>query len=141
MIIVYDNWQDIAIEDWLWGPYFSPKEMRCRGTGELRINHGSMDKLLAIRKAAGFPFPITSAGRSPEYNVKISSSGEAGPHVLAQAFDIGVHGEQAYWLVNNAAKFGFTGIGLKQKGPFSQRFVHLDDATEIKGPRPWVWTY
>lgn len=140
MMIECDNYEDVAIEKWSWGPFFVPKEMRCRGTNKLILNVESMNKLWAIRNAADFPFVITSAGRSPEYNDKVSNTGLDGPHTTGQAFDIAVFGTKAFWLINNAQKFGFTGIGVKQNGPMSKRFIHLDDLVTGK-PRPWVWSY
>jgi hypothetical protein len=49
-------------------------------------------------------------------------------------------------LVEVAKKYGMKGIGDKQNGPASKRFIHLDnlgsDYTKLTGgPRPWVWSY
>ncbi len=34
------------------------------------------------------------------------------------------------------------GIGIKQKGDYASRFVHLDDLPNGSGqPRPWCWSY
>ena len=141
-MLICEHWQDFPSDDWRWGPYFGPQEFRCRGTAKLILDYGAMDKLWAIRKAADFPFIITSAGRDPQYNDRVSSTGTTGPHTTGRAFDVKVYGERALWLVANAREFGFTGVGVKQNGPWGKRFVHLDDLEpDVCGPRPWVWSY
>ena len=141
MLLKRERYDNIPLDEWRWGPYFSSKEFRCRGTNQLILNTESMDKLWAIRKAADFPFIISSAGRTPEYNATVSSTGLDGPHTTGQAFDVVVYGVQAFWLISHAAEFGFTGIGVNQKGPYSKRFIHLDDLGANGKPRPWVWSY
>ena len=99
-----------------------------------------MRKVEQLRSESPFPFPVTSAYRCPEYNEKVSSTGKDGPHTTGRAMDIGVSREQAYDLIKWATIFGFTGIGINQKG--SGRFVHLDDLPNKEGqPRPTVWSY
>jgi uncharacterized protein YcbK (DUF882 family) len=101
-----------------------------------------MRRLVELRKKLNFPLILTSAYRCPEYNARVSSTGSSGPHTTGQAVDIAVYGYRAAKLVGLARKYGFTGVGLKQKGPHVGRFVHLDDLEEADGrPRPWVWTY
>ena len=42
-------------------------------------------------------------------------------------------------LYNRSNGFGFTGFGLRGKGDYKYRFIHLDDT---EGPfRPWPWSY
>lgn len=102
-----------------------------------------MLKVCDIRRIAGFPFPVSSAYRCPYYNNKISTTGLDGPHPIGRAIDIVVYGYKAFVLMGLAiAHGGFTGIGLKQTGPYKDRFIHLDDLTEpLYKPRPWIWTY
>jgi len=126
------------MSDWVWGPEFTPEEMACRD-GSSKVVNSFMNRLYALRTEYGRPMVITSAYRSPEYNATVSSTGHTGPHTTGRAVDVQVSGKNAYDLVRLALKHGFTGIGLKQKGPHNERFVHLDDLTE--GPRPWIWTY
>lgn len=145
-LIHINNWQDWAqIEpDWetRW-PNFSPEELRCRGTDQLLLVPESLDRLQAIRTGLGFPFAITSAGRSPEHNAIVSEkTGRDGPHTTGRAWDIAVLGENAYRLVCAAYGHGFTGIGVKQNGPHDKRFIHLDDiGSGGRHPRPWCWSY
>jgi uncharacterized protein YcbK (DUF882 family) len=98
-----------------------------------------MSKLVALRAYLNFPFVLSSAFRCPEHNSAVSSTGSVGPHTTGRAVDIVVRGEQAYEVLANAARFGFTGIGVNQKG--GSRFIHLDDLESPEYPRPGVWSY
>jgi len=101
-----------------------------------------MDRLNSMREQAGFPFALTSAYRCPKHNNTVSTTGYDGPHTTGRAVDFPVAGAHVYWLIENAPQFGFTGIGLKQHGTHSRRYIHLDDLpATAKRPRPWVWTY
>ena len=120
--------------------YFTRTELQCRcGCGLERMDRDFMRKLEAMREAASFPFIVTSAYRCPEHNARVSSTGRAGPHTTGRAIDIAAQGERALWLVANAPRFGFTGIGVRQKG--SGRFIHLDDLQAPDFPRPNIWSY
>jgi uncharacterized protein YcbK (DUF882 family) len=123
---------------WRW-PNFNPSEFMCHGTQTYKIIPYSMDCLQALRSVCGFPFRINSGYRSPEYNAKVAETGLDGPHTTGQAFDIAVAGQHAFRLLTFAAQYGFTGIGVKQKGPMEGRYIHLDTLAE--GTRPWVWSY
>ena len=59
-----------------------------------------------------------------------------GVHTLGQASDILISGERAMLLFEKARKIGFSGIGLSQRGPHQDRFVHLDTK-----PRKALWSY
>lgn len=99
-------------------------------------------KLELVRAEAGFAMPLTSTARCPRHNREVSSTGDSGPHVLRLAADISVYGERAHTLVRLLIKHGFTGIGLMQKGPVEDRYIHADLVSGVKGmPRPWIWTY
>ena len=123
-------------------PHFTREELACKcGCGRMEIPQPSIDRLERVRVRCGFPFPITSADRCPQHNAKVSGTGTTGPHTKG-AFDVGVHGNQAITVVRIALEEGFTGIGISQKGPQGQRFVHLDDLPDAPGqPRPWMWSY
>lgn len=121
--------------------HFSENELRCKcGRCQRADMHPDfMKKLVALRVYLDFPFPLSSAFRCPEHNQRVSSTGAAGPHTTGRAVDITVRGEQAFQILAEAARFGFTGIGVAQKG--STRFIHLDDLESPEHPRPWVWSY
>jgi uncharacterized protein YcbK (DUF882 family) len=98
-----------------------------------------LQKLDAIREDYGQPIIISSGYRCSHYNKQISSTGTDGPHTTGRAVDIPVHGEEAVRLMQVALKYGMTGFGVKQKGPFNKRFIHLDDLEN--GLRPTMWSY
>ncbi len=123
-------------------PNFTPDEMRCKGTGALLIVPEFMDRLQELRNIYGQPIHISSAYRTSQYNEKVSSTGKDGPHTTGRAVDISVYGQNAVLLIKLSIECGFTGIGIKQKGPISGRFIHLDDLKQQSGrPRPWIWSY
>ena len=95
-----------------------------------------------IREDYGSPLYVTSGWRCPDYNDEISSTGRSGPHTTGRAADIHVYGAEVSKLLPLLVKNGVTGIGLKQHGDHSSRFLHVDtlDALATR-PRPWVWTY
>lgn len=126
--------------------YFKWKEFDQKGlpgSGELYMDREFVELLDELRGVCGFPFIISSAYRSPEYNNKVSSSGLKGPHTTGKAVDILVYGKQAHKLIDLATKFEFKGIGISQKGDYKTRFVHLDTLSdnENNAPRPWIWSY
>jgi len=53
-----------------------------------------------------------------------------------------VYGQDALVLLKTALKHGLTGVGVKQHGDASGRFIHLDDmeASDMHF-RPWIWSY
>lgn len=51
-----------------------------------------------------------------------------------------MHGALAYEVVAAALLAGMRGIGVKQHGPHSGRFIHLDDLRDGY-PRPNLWSY
>lgn len=102
----------------------------------------SVDRLERLRTQLGWPFTITSGARCPKHNAEVADTGADGPHTKGQAFDIAVCGTHALELVDHARDVGFTGIGVKQKGPQGQRIIHIDDLPDAIGqPRPWIWSY
>lgn len=120
--------------------YFSKRELRCKcGCGKALMDDDFMRKMDALRREFKKPIFVTSAYRCPEYNKRISSTGLNGPHTTGKAMDIPISGRDVHALISIAITMGFTGIGLKQKGPHRRRFAHLD--TLVVGTRPWIWTY
>jgi len=118
--------------------YFSMEELTCRcGCERMEMDSQFMSRIVAMREAVGFSFPVTSGYRCPDYNAAISSTGLDGPHTTGKALDIGVDRQTAYKLLKSAFERGFTGIGVKQKG--RSRFIHIDGLEE--GLRPTVWSY
>lgn len=133
-----------AVDAWHW-QFFAPTEFVCHcGCGGLVIDPEHMDKLERLRCRCGFALVVSSGYRCPEYNAKVSETGESGPHTTGKATDIKILGESAYLLVSFALacdpKTHMTGVGISQHG--TSRFVHLDSLTEADGfPRPRLWSY
>lgn len=123
--------------------FFPEDELKCKcGCDSAYMDANFMRKLISLREAANFKFPLTSAYRCPIHNHSISSTGMDGPHTTGRAVDIQVYGAQAHWILAHAGMHGMTGIGIKQKGEYGTRFIHVDDLdNERRQPRPWVWTY
>lgn len=120
---------------------FVIEEFDCKHSGKNNISHDLIDRLQSLRDELGFPFIITSGYRSKEHPIE-KAKANPGVHTLGLAADIKVSGKQAYEVISNAAKHGFTGIGINQKGNYNSRFIHLDIA-ESSGtrPRPHIWSY
>jgi len=124
-------------------PNFTPDELACKcGCGRADMDATFMRKLQMVRDEFG-PMQISSGFRCPEYNAKVSGTGEDGPHTTGKAADIRCSGHAAHRLLAIASKNLFPGIGISQKGAHGSRFIHLDqlEPGEAKGARPWVWTY
>lgn len=126
-------------------PHFRASELACKClyTDCLRhaMDDGFMQRLERLRDNIKISMPVTSAYRCPKHNLDVSTTGPAGPHTTGRAIDIRVCGEEAFYLVEAAFYFGFTGVGLMQHGPSPRRFVHLDDLSSPDYPRPRVWSY
>jgi zinc D-Ala-D-Ala carboxypeptidase len=63
----FRHFRDVPQNLWRW-PNFSPAEIACRGTGQLKLHPAALDKLQALRDRLGKPLIIRSAYRSPEHN-------------------------------------------------------------------------
>ena len=86
--------------------YFSEKELKCKGTGECHMDSAFMKKLVTLREEFNKPIILTSAYRSPTYNIRIGGA-ENSPHVFGRAVDIQCLGSEAYEIIR---------LGIKQLG-------------------------
>ena len=121
--------------------YFTDEELQCSHCGENKMNDQYMQKISSLRTLLGFPFIVTSAYRCPEHPSETRKEAPGG-HSMGLAMDIHVYGEEAYRLLQEALKAGFTGIGVSQRVSVPRRFIHLDILTSAEGrPRPWLWGY
>ena len=118
--------------------YFTEDELKCRHTGECKMDEDFMKVLDEIREECGFAFVITSGYRSPEHPIEAKKS-RPGAHTSCKAVDILVHMEQAYKVVEVALRFGIKRIGVSQKGDVGARFIHLDMDETRAAPR--IWSY
>lgn len=127
--------------------HFNEDELRCKcGCGRMEFSDRAVRFLENLRTRLGYAIRINSGYRCPEYNDRISSTGLSGPHTITAnhniTVDVGVFGKPAFSLVHHAVNLGFMGIGVKQKGEHSARFIHLDMIMPAgRHPRPRLWSY
>ena len=122
--------------------HFTDAELNCPHCGDTRLSLEFLRELERLRTMFGKPMLVTSGYRCPEYNDTVSSTGMGGPHTVG-AVDVVIAGGRAFELVGMAINLGWRGIGVKQHGPWNNRFIHLDrlnSLTEVR-PRPRVWSY
>lgn len=121
--------------------HFKDYELKCKHCGENHMKPEFLDSLEDIRRAYGRAMTVSSGYRCPTYNARKSSTGLSGPHTTGSAIDIAISGKDAYLLVRLAMIHGMKGIGIKQKGPWSGRFIHMDMCEQDNIPRPRIWSY
>jgi len=128
---------------------FSVAEMACQcGCGFCEMDPLFMARLEVLRKRCGdLPLYVTSGCRCKAHDQRVSPKMKGvGPHAVdsgagVAAVDIRVAGLRAYRVLQEAVLLGFSGVGIRQKGPWEKRIIHLDDCREPMSPRPRVWTY
>ena len=119
---------------------FTQAEVSCKCGCGFTLQPDFLQRVQRLRDVVGFALPVSSGGRCPAHNAKVSSTGANGPHTTGRAIDLAVSRLQALLVIAAALKLGFTGIGVQQKG--DKRFVHLDDLPNAPGqPRPTIWSY
>lgn len=121
--------------------YFTEDELACQGTGECEMNEEFMEKLITLREEYNNPIIITSGYRHLAHNQSIGGAKNS-PHLFGRAVDIKIGGQNALKILELALKHGMTGIGVKQRGTYEARFIHIDDMPQSEDhPRPWIWSY
>lgn len=96
------------------------------------IDPDILSRLEYARSLCGFPFKITSAFRSVEYEHEKGRSGSSS-HCKGLAVDISCYSsENRYIMVQNLLRAGFTRIGI------SNTFIHVD--RDLSKP-PSIWLY
>lgn len=119
-------------------PHFTRAELECRcGCGAWEMDPWLMERLEAMRLIHGKPIYLSSARRCESHNAEIGG-GDNSRHVGFEggAVDVACYGSTAYELLRLAIVVGIQGIGLKQDGPYSERFIHLDNRSHAT-----AWTY
>ena len=118
--------------------HFTDFELSCRCRCGFLPPEEFQLELEYLRQEYNKSMRLSSAGRCPDYNDKVSSTGRNGPHTRG-AVDVLVWGPDYVALLGAATGLGWTGFGSSQKGARESRFLHLD---RLLGPtRPWGWTY
>ena len=129
--------------------YFTTREYACPCCGLALMDTNFLDKLDEIRRRCGFPIYLNSGCRCQRHNKAVGGAAHSAhlcdpdTNLLACAVDIAAYGYHAWCIAHYAFQLGVIGIGWRQHGPQKNRFIHLDDATQIKGIRyrPRIWTY
>lgn len=125
----YKHYSGVNPAHWQW-PNFTPKEIACKGTGELLVDFASMDALQDFRGFVGVPVTINSAYRSEKHNKAVGGSPNS-QHRLGKAFDIRITKSLTRDMIHKGAKkAGFNGFGDYLS------FVHIDTRDA-----PAYWDY
>lgn len=101
---------------------FTFDELKCKGTGSLRVHYETMDALQVLRNYYGGPITVTSYYRDPEYNRQVGGA-EDSLHMQGRAVDTTtLNGDMAgrAKLVHLATLSRFRGFG------FYRGFTHID---------------
>ncbi|MCC5987294.1 MAG: DUF882 domain-containing protein [Pararhodobacter sp.] len=105
---------------WHW-KNFSPAEIACRGTGQLKLNPAAMDRLQALRDRLGKPMILRSAYRTPEHNRSVGGAPRS-KHMEGIAFDVSMANHDRQAFIAAAEAVGFGGIGTYPRS----NFIHVD---------------
>ncbi len=116
----YRHFRDVPERDWRW-KNFSPAEIACRGTGQLKLHPEALDKLQALRDRLGKPLIVRSAYRSPEHNRNVGGA-QRSKHMDGTAFDIAMTNHDPAAFEAAARAVGFLGFGYYPRS----NFMHID---------------
>jgi zinc D-Ala-D-Ala carboxypeptidase len=119
-IRTYRHFRDVPQHLWRW-PNFSPAEIACRGTGQLKLHPEALDKLQALRDRLGKPLIVLSAYRSPEHNRKVGGAPRS-KHMDGTAFDVAMTNHDPVAFEAAARAVGFLGFGFYPRSGF----IHID---------------
>ena len=129
--------------------HFKLEEFACSSSGEVRMDEQLLQALEDIRERLGEPMIITSGYRSDQHPItqaKIDKGAKhGGAHNLGYAADVGCAGPTAMKILALAIENpAVTGDGVKQRGPWNSRFIHLDAVPHDNNfglTRPALWSY
>lgn len=119
--LTYVHWRDVPKDAWDPWPNFSPAEIACRGTGQIKIETAAMDRLQALRDRLGKPLIVRSAYRSPEHNRAVGGAPRS-KHMQGTAFDIAMANHDPVVFEAAAREVGFLGFGYYPRSGF----MHID---------------
>jgi hypothetical protein len=116
----FPHFRDVPQDLWRWAD-FSPAEIACRGTGQLKLHPAALDKLQALRDQLGKPLIVRSAYRSPEHNRAVGGAPRS-KHMDGTAFDIAMSNHDPAAFEAAARAIGFLGFGYYPRSGF----MHID---------------
>ncbi|MCC6007538.1 MAG: DUF882 domain-containing protein [Rhodobacteraceae bacterium] len=116
----FRHFRDVPDSLWRW-PNFSPTEIACRGTGQIKLHPAALDRLQALRDRLGKPLIIRSAYRSPQHNRNVGGAPRS-KHMDGTAFDIAMSNHDPAAFEAAAREVGFLGLGFYPRSGF----MHID---------------
>ena len=119
-IRTFRHFRDVPETLWRW-PNFTPAEIACRGTGQIKLHPEALDKLQTLREQFGKPLIVRSAYRSPEHNRAVGGA-KASKHMDGTAFDIAMSNHDPMKFAEAARAVGFLGFGTYPRSGF----MHID---------------
>ena len=119
-IRTFRQFRDVPDSLWRWRN-FSPAEIACRGTGQIKLHPEALDRLQALRDRLGKPLIIRSAYRSPQHN-RIVGGAPRSKHMDGTAFDIAMSNHDPVAFAAAAREIGFLGFGFYPRSGF----MHID---------------
>jgi zinc D-Ala-D-Ala carboxypeptidase len=119
-IRTYRHFREVPQHLWLW-PNFSPAEIACRATGQLKLHPEVLDKLQALRDRLGKPLIVRSAYRSPDHNRAVGAAPRS-KQMDGAAFDIAMTNHDPVAFEAAARAVGFLGFGFYPRSGF----MHID---------------
>ncbi len=124
--------------------FFTEPEFTCRcGCDDAPMDFEFLRVLDEIRREFGQPMTISSGYRCANHRVEARKEKPGtGAHSTGKACDVLTAGGDAFKLLEIvAAKPEITGLGVNQRGPWGERFLHLDTVGAGALPRPTLWSY
>jgi len=119
-IRTFRHYSEVPERIWRW-KNFSPAEIACRGTGQLKLVPEAMDRLQELRDLLVKPLIVRSAYRSPEHNRAVGGA-KASKHMDGMAFDIAMANHEPTAFEAAAREVGFLGFGYYPRSGF----MHID---------------
>ena len=116
----FRHFRDVSEKLWRW-KNFTPAEIACRGTGQLKLHPEALDKLQALRDRLGKPLIVRSGYRSPEHNRNVGGAPRS-KHMDGTAFDIAMANHDPVAFEVAARAVGFEGFGYYPRSGF----MHID---------------
>jgi len=120
LVRTFRHFREVPSTLWRW-PNFSPAEIACRGTGQLKLHPEALDRLQALRDRLGKPLIVRSAYRSPEHNRAVGGAPRS-KHMDGTAFDIAMSNHDPTAFEAAAREVGFRGFGYYPRSGF----MHVD---------------
>jgi zinc D-Ala-D-Ala carboxypeptidase len=117
----FRHFREVPAATWRW-KNFSPAELACRGTCQLKLHPAALDKLQALRDRLGKPLIVRSAYRSPEHNASLKDASPRSKHMDGTAFDIAMSNHDPVAFEAAAREAGFLGFGYYPRSGF----MHID---------------